>query len=104
MSSFQETRTTWTSGSVFAEGIEKVETTKFELELMKKIDCFFDCHGNYDSKLVTFRMKTFLKTKFFPTVSKSIQRIQNDTQNEFPKQKFQVMSEFKTKILQPVRF
>ena len=89
---------------MFAERIEKVKTTKFDLELLKTIDCFFDCHGTYDSKLVSFRIKSFLQTKFFPTVSKSIQRLQNDTQNEFPKQKFQVLSEFKTKILQPVRF
>ena len=73
-------------------GSEKVKTTIFELELMKTIDCFFDCHGNYDSKLVSFRKKSLYQTKFFPTGSKSIQKIQNDTQNEFPKQKFQVMS------------
>ena len=33
ISSFQKTKTTQTSGSVFAERIEKVKKTKFELEL-----------------------------------------------------------------------
>ena len=34
-SSFQNTKTTQTSGSVFAERIEKVKNTKFEMELKK---------------------------------------------------------------------
>ena len=33
-SSFQKTKTTQTSGSVFAERIEKVKKTKFEFELI----------------------------------------------------------------------
>ena len=44
--SFQKTKTTQTSGSVFAERIEKVKKTKFELELIKLVDCFLDGHGN----------------------------------------------------------
>ena len=36
-SSFQKTKTTQTSGSVFAERIEKVKKTKFEFELIKKL-------------------------------------------------------------------
>ena len=51
-SSFQKTKTTQTSGSVLAERIEKVKKTKFELELIKIIDCFVDGHGNFDSNLV----------------------------------------------------
>ena len=39
-SSFQKTKTTQTSGSVFAERIEKVKKTKFELDLIKIVDCF----------------------------------------------------------------
>ena len=39
-SSFQKAKTTQTSGSVFAERIEKVKWTKFELELIKIVDCF----------------------------------------------------------------
>ena len=53
-SSFQKTKTTPTSGSVFAERIEKVKKTKFELELIKFVDCFLDGHGNYDSNLESF--------------------------------------------------
>ena len=37
-SSFQKTKTTQTSGSVFAKRIEKVKKTKFELELIKIVD------------------------------------------------------------------
>ena len=51
---FQKTKTTQTSGSVFAERIKKVKKTKFELELLKVVDCFLDGHGNYDSNLACF--------------------------------------------------
>ena len=57
-SSFQKTKTTQTSGSVFAERIEKVKMTKFELDLIKTVDCFLDGHGNYDSNLVSFKIKS----------------------------------------------
>ena len=57
-SSFQKTKTTQTSGSVFAERIEKVKKTKFELDLIKIVDCFLDGHGNYDSDLVSFKRKS----------------------------------------------
>ena len=57
-SSFQKTKATQTSGSVFAETIEKVKKTKFELDLIKIVDCFLDGHGNYDSNLVSFKMKS----------------------------------------------
>ena len=46
-SSFQKAKTTQTSGSVFAERIEKVKTTKCELELIKIVDCFFYGHENF---------------------------------------------------------
>ena len=57
-SSFRKTKTTQTSGSVFAERIEKVEKTKFEFEIIKTVDCFLDGHGNFDSKLVSFKIKS----------------------------------------------
>ena len=57
-SSSQKTKTTHTSGSVFAERIEKVKKTKFELDLIKIVDCFLDGHGNYDSILVSFKIKS----------------------------------------------
>ena len=76
-SSFQKTETTQTSGSVFAERMEKVKKTKFGSELIKFVDCFLDGHGDYENNLVSFRIKSSLQTKFFATVSHSIQGIQN---------------------------
>ena len=64
-SSFQKTKTTQTKGSVFAERIEKVKETKFELELIKIVDRFPDGQGIYDSKLVSFGKKSLQQTKFF---------------------------------------
>ena len=58
MSALQKNKSTQTSGSVFAERIEKVKKTRFELELIKFVDCFLDGHGNYDSNLVSFRIKS----------------------------------------------
>ena len=57
-SSFQKAKTTQTSGSVFAERIEKVKKTKFEFELKKFVDCFLDGHGIFDSNLVSFQFKS----------------------------------------------
>ena len=55
---FQKTKTTQTSGSVFAERIEKIKKTKFELEVTKIVDCFLDGHGIFDSNLVSFKIKS----------------------------------------------
>ena len=44
-SSFSKTKNTQTHGSVFAERIEKVKKTKFDLKLIKTVDCFLDGHG-----------------------------------------------------------
>ena len=57
-SSSQKTKTTQTSGSVFAERIEKVKKTKFEFEMLKIVDWFLDGHGNFDSILVSFKIKS----------------------------------------------
>ena len=54
-SSFQNTKTTQTSGSVFAESIDQVKMTTFELELIRTLDCFLDDHGIYDSILVSLK-------------------------------------------------
>ena len=62
--SFQKTKTTQTSGSVFAERIENVKKTKFEFELIKIVDCFLDGHGKYDSNLVSFKIKHFYTNYF----------------------------------------
>ena len=48
-SSFQKTKTTQTSDSVFAERIEKNKKTKFEVKLTKSVDCFLDGHGKFAS-------------------------------------------------------
>ena len=45
-SSFQKTKATPTSGSVFADRVEQVKKIKSELELIKIVDCFLDGHGN----------------------------------------------------------
>ena len=58
LSSFQKSKSTQTSGSVFADRIEQVKKTKFELELIKIVDCFLDGHGNYTSNLVSFKIKS----------------------------------------------
>ena len=46
MSALQKNKSTQTSGSVFAERIEKVKKTKIEWELLEIVDCFPDGHGN----------------------------------------------------------
>ena len=56
--SFQKTKTTQSIGAVFAERIGKVKKTKFELEIIKIVHCFLDGHDNYDSKLVSFKIKS----------------------------------------------
>ena len=57
LSSFQKTKSTQTSGSVSAERIEQVKKTKFEIELIKIVDCFLDGHGNYTNNSVSFKLK-----------------------------------------------
>ena len=59
------------SGSVFAERFEKVKKIKFELELIKFVDCFLDGHYTYDSKSVSFKIKSIHHTMYFVTVSES---------------------------------
>ena len=56
-SSFEKTKTTRTSGSVFAERIEKVKKTKFEFEIIKCVDRFLDGPKKYDKILLSFRLK-----------------------------------------------
>ena len=58
LSSFQKTKSMQTSGSVFADRIKRVKKTKFELELIKIVDCFLDGHGNYTTNLVSFKIKS----------------------------------------------
>ena len=58
MSALQKNKSTQTTGSVFAERIEKAKKTKVELELIKIVDCFPDGHGNYDSDLNSSKIKS----------------------------------------------
>ena len=58
MSALQKNKSTKTSGSVFAERIEKAKKTKFKLELIRFVDRFLDGHGSYDSNLVSFETKS----------------------------------------------
>ena len=58
LSSFQKTKSTPTIGSVFADRIEQVKKTKFELKLMKNDDCFLDGHDNYTSNLASFKIRS----------------------------------------------
>ena len=62
--SFQKTKTTQTSGLVFAERIEKVKKTNIEFELIKVVDCFLDGHGNFDSNLASFKNKSLYSNHF----------------------------------------
>ena len=58
LSSFQKTKSTQTSGSVFADRIEPVQKTKFEKEPVKYVGCFLDRRGNCTSNLVSFEIKS----------------------------------------------
>ena len=44
---------------------KKLKKTKFESELQKSVVSFLDCHGNYDSNLISLRMKSLKQTKLF---------------------------------------
>ena len=57
LSSFQDVKSTQTSGSVFADRIEQAKKTKYELEPIKIVDCFLDGHVNYTINLVSFKLK-----------------------------------------------
>ena len=46
LSSFEKTESTQTSRSLFADRIKQAKKTKIDLELIKILDCFPDCHGN----------------------------------------------------------
>ena len=58
LSSFQKSKSTQTSGSVFADRSEQVKKNNFELALIKIVDCLLDGHGNYNSNLVFFKRKS----------------------------------------------
>ena len=58
LSSFQRSKSTQSRGSVFADRIEQVKKTKFELKLIKIEVFYLGAHGKYKSDLVTFEVKS----------------------------------------------
>ena len=67
LSSLQKTKSTQTSRSVSEDRIKQVKKSKFELELIKTVDCFLDGHGNYTSNLVSCQKNLCKLTSFaFP--------------------------------------
>ena len=58
LSSFQKTKLTQTSESMFADRLEQVKKTNFEFELIEIVDCFLDGHGKYTSNLVSLKMNS----------------------------------------------
>ena len=66
LSSFQETISTRTSGSVFADRIKQVKKTNNEVELIKIVDCFLDGYGNYEKIYYLLKLNLCkLTTVFF---------------------------------------
>ena len=55
LSSYQKTKSTQASGSVFADRIEQFKKTNLELKLTKIVECFLDGHGSYTSNLVSYK-------------------------------------------------
>ena len=43
---------------MFADRIEQGKMTKFELELIKIVDCILNGHGNYSISLVSLKIKS----------------------------------------------
>ena len=107
MSGLQKNKSTQTSGSMFAERIEKAKKTKFEMELIETVDCFLDGHGNYDSNLGSFKTKS-LKYLFFLLQLVRVMSVPKEykmlVKNEIRIEKFQVLSDFLAIVLQRVSF
>ena len=57
LSSFQETISTRTSGSVFADRIKQGKKTNIEVELIKIGDCFLDGYGTVIMKVIYYLLK-----------------------------------------------
>ena len=65
ISAFQKNKPTQTNRSVFAEKIEKVKKTKYELKLKKIVHYFFDGHGSNASNLVSFKKNLYNEQYLF---------------------------------------
>ena len=65
LTSFQRSISIQTTGSVFVERVESVRRkTKFELEVLKFIDCFLGGYGGYQSNFVSFKKNLPINTFF----------------------------------------
>ena len=53
----QKLASTQTLASAFLDRIRKIQNSKYEPDLFKIIDCFFDCHGSVHSDYVSFVIK-----------------------------------------------
>ena len=53
----QKLASTQTLGSAFLDIIQKIQYSKYESDLLKIIDCFFDCHDSVHSDYVNFVIK-----------------------------------------------
>ena len=65
----QKLASTQTLGSAFLDRIRKIQSSKYEPDLFKIIDCFIDCHGSVHSDYVSFVIK---KSIIFKCVLKSL--------------------------------
>ena len=54
LSAAQKLASTKTLGSTFLERIRKARHSKYETDLLKIVDCFFDGYGNLKSERVNF--------------------------------------------------
>ena len=73
---------------MFAERIEKVKNTKIELDSIKIVDCYLDCHGIYDSNLVSFKIKSLYTNHFLKFKEICINQRETDTYHTFVKKFF----------------
>ena len=53
----QKLASTQTLGSAFLDRNRKIQNSKYESDLFKIIDCFFDCHGSVHSDDVSYVIK-----------------------------------------------
>ena len=53
----QKLASTQTLGSAFLDRTRKIQNLKYETDLFKIIDCFFNCHGFVNSDYASFVIK-----------------------------------------------
>ena len=97
MSALQKNKSTQTSGSMFAERIEKATKTKIEIEFLKIVDCFLDGQSNYDRNLVSFEIKSYNKEYFLLQLERVMsvhKEYKSFVRNEIPNQKISSLVRF----------